>query len=72
MLVPLLPAVPAGAHNTTHFPRTKVNLLVFAATEKMLFEPLLGWGILLKTTKDMQVLTPASKQLGRRKKKKDT
>lgn len=42
----------AGAHNTTNFPRTKVNQLVFAATEeKTHFKPLLGWGILPKTLK---------------------
>lgn len=59
---PLLTAWLAGAHNTTNFPRTKVNLLVFAATEEEThFKPLLGWGVLLKTTKNMQVLTPASK-----------
>lgn len=60
---PLLAAELAGAHNTTNFPRTKVNLLVCAATEENThFKPLSGWGILLKTTKNMQVLTPASKQ----------
>lgn len=60
---PLLTAVLAGAYNTTNFPRTKVNLLVFAATEeKIHFKPSLGWGILQKATKNMQVLTPASKQ----------
>lgn len=42
----------AGAHSTTNFPKTKVNQLVFAATEETThFKLLLGWGILLKTLK---------------------
>lgn len=49
---PWLTVVFSGAHNITNFPRTKVNQLVFAATEeKTHFKPLLGWGILPKTLK---------------------
>lgn len=53
---PRLTVVFAGAHNTTNFPRTKVNQLVFGATvEKTHFKPLLWWGILLKTLKHVGV-----------------